>query len=83
MNIIKVNRHSELPVDYTGIAEYPTGKKEWWFNRKLHRTDGPAIEYSNGAKEWFLKGYWYRLEKDYWIVVRLTKRIKKGCCENY
>jgi hypothetical protein len=34
-------------------------KHEWgiyyYLNDKLHRLDGPAIEYSNGGKEWFQK----------------------------
>jgi len=30
--------------------------KEWWLNDKIHRTDGPAIEWANGAKEWFVNG---------------------------
>ena len=35
---------------------YPNGTKEWWLNGKLHREDGPAIEYANGNKEWCLNG---------------------------
>ena len=29
-----------------------------WRNAKgqLHRTDGPAIEFSNGSKEWYIDG---------------------------
>jgi hypothetical protein len=30
----------------------PDGSKEWWLNGKLHRTDGPAIEHSDGSKAW-------------------------------
>ena len=32
------------------------GNKEWFLNRKLHREDGPAIEYADGDKQWFLHG---------------------------
>jgi len=28
--------------------------KKWYLNGKLHREDGPAIEFSNGNKEWWL-----------------------------
>ena len=28
--------------------------KRWYLNDKLHREDGPAIEYANGAKRWDL-----------------------------
>ena len=30
------------------------GTKAWYLNDKLHREDGPAIEYSNGNKFWYL-----------------------------
>ena len=30
--------------------------KFWFLNNKLHREDGPAIEYVNGNKEWWLNG---------------------------
>jgi hypothetical protein len=30
------------------------GNRYWYFKRKLHREDGPAIEYSNGYKAWYL-----------------------------
>ena len=29
-------------------------------NDKLHRTDGPAIEYADGYKEWYLNGELHR-----------------------
>ena len=30
------------------------GAKFWYLNGKLHREDGPAVEYSNGDKRWYL-----------------------------
>jgi hypothetical protein len=27
---------------------------EWFLNGKLHREDGPAIEYGDGQKSWYL-----------------------------
>ena len=36
------------------------GDKEWFLNGKLHREDGPAIEYTNGDKLWFLNGERHR-----------------------
>ena len=30
------------------------GDKHWYLNGKLHREDGPAVEYANGDKEWWL-----------------------------
>ena len=30
--------------------------KHWYINNRLHREDGPAVEYSNGIKYWYLNG---------------------------
>ena len=40
------------------VDEY--GDKIWYLNDKLHREDGPAIEYADGSKEWYLKGKLHR-----------------------
>ena len=32
------------------------GTKHWFKNGKLHRINGPAIEFSNGEKRWYLHG---------------------------
>jgi len=32
------------------------GTKRWYLNGKLHREDGPAVEYANGGKFWYLNG---------------------------
>ena len=42
-------------IEYTVIV-YGDGTKEWALNGKLHREDGPAIEYTCGGKHWFLNG---------------------------
>jgi hypothetical protein len=39
---------------------HPNGTKAWWLNGKLHREDGPAVEYSNGDKVWYLNGKCHR-----------------------
>ena len=36
------------------VSEY--GTKYWYLNDKLHREDGPAIEWANGTKWWYLNG---------------------------
>ena len=36
------------------------GTKRWYLNGKLHRTDGPATEYTNGSKCWYLDGKLHR-----------------------
>jgi hypothetical protein len=38
------------------VRVYPNRDKYWYLNGKLHREDGPAIEYLNGTKEWWLNG---------------------------
>jgi hypothetical protein len=54
------------------------GDKIWRnSNRDLHRTDGPAIEYSNGGKEWWVRGKCHRTDgpaversdggKEWWV----------------
>ena len=40
----------------------PDGTKVWFLNGKLHRTDGPAIEYADGGKEWWLDGRLHRVD---------------------
>ena len=32
------------------------GTKYWYLNGKLHREDGPAVEWSDGSKYWCLNG---------------------------
>lgn len=46
-------------IDYT-VRVYPNGTRKWWFEGKLHREGGPAIEWSDGVKEWWFKGKRHR-----------------------
>jgi hypothetical protein len=41
-------------IEYT-VKVYATGTI-WYLNDKLHREDGPAIEYADGYKAWWLNG---------------------------
>ena len=60
-----------------GCVECTDGTKVWWVNEKLHRTDGPAIEYDNGYKAWYLNGKRHRIDgpaieyadgsKEWWV----------------
>ena len=36
------------------------GDKLWYVNGKLHREDGPAIEYASGSKQWYINGKLHR-----------------------
>ena len=38
------------------VRVYDNGTKYWYLNGKLHREDGPAIEWSSGNKAWYLNG---------------------------
>tara|TARA_R110000851_G_scaffold97891_1_gene211897 strand:+ start:216 stop:425 length:210 start_codon:yes stop_codon:yes gene_type:complete len=46
------------------MLEYPSGA-EWRLDGKLHRTDGPAIEWENGDIAWCLHGEY--LTFDEWL----------------
>ena len=46
-------------IEYT-VKVYDNGTREWYLNGKLHREDGPAIEYTNGDKCWYLNGKCHR-----------------------
>ena len=47
-----IDTMGELPTCNT----LPDGSKEWYVDDKLHRTDGPAVEWADGAKAWSLHG---------------------------
>ena len=36
-------------------------RQEWYHDGKLHREDGPAVQWDSGATEWWLHG---RLHRD-------------------
>ena len=38
------------------IKTDPAGTKYWYQNDQLHRTDGPAVEESDGTKEYWING---------------------------
>jgi len=38
------------------VIVYADGGKTWCLGDKLHREDGPAVEYSNGDKFFYLNG---------------------------
>jgi hypothetical protein len=46
-------------IEYT-VKVNTNGTKSWYLDNKLHREDGPAIEYSNGSKFWYLNGKRHR-----------------------
>ena len=36
------------------------GTKHWFLNGKLHREDGPAVEWADGSKSWWINGNLHR-----------------------
>lgn len=46
-------------IEYT-VKVYGCGGKSWFLDGKLHREDGPAVEYANGRKCWCLNGKRHR-----------------------
>ena len=46
-------------LEYT-VKVYPEGYKAWYLNGKIHREDGPAMEWANGDKSWYLNGILHR-----------------------
>ncbi len=43
MDKILVERSSEIPNDFTGIAEFKRGGYTYFLNGTIHREDGPAV----------------------------------------
>ena len=61
--MFKITQEVEkYPENFTGMAEYVDGGKDWWLNGELHREDGPAVERTNGYKEWWLNGKLHRVD---------------------
>ena len=57
------------------VRAYENGDKEWYLNGKLHREDGPAVEYADGSKYWYLDGK-HLTEK---VFLNYTKPKPKPC----
>ena len=46
-------------IEYT-VEVRDDGRKEWFLNGKIHREDGPAVEWPNGNKYWYINGQLHR-----------------------
>jgi len=56
----KIENNKENKEDKPVMKEYPDGTKKWYLNDRLHREDGPAIEWSDGIKCWYINGKLHR-----------------------
>jgi hypothetical protein len=52
--------------------EWYSGHKEWYFNGKRHRVDGPAIVWADGRQIWYLNGIKY--SQDEWFQKLTSKQ---------
>ena len=57
-----------------GLHVDASGTREWYLNDKLHRTDGPAIQWPSGDKSWWLNGLLHRTDG---AAIELVNGIKK------
>ena len=55
MEIIDLGNGATYQIDYNGT-------KRWYLNAKLHKTDGPAIEWYDGDKKWCLNDKLHRTD---------------------
>jgi hypothetical protein len=53
---IKIKNWSDIPKNFTGVAEYENGSKSWYKDGKRHRRNGPAVECFDGTKYWYKEG---------------------------
>ena len=42
------------------VRIYKNGDEFWYRNGKLHREDGPAVEWTDGSKFWYRNGKYHR-----------------------
>ena len=78
--------------------KYPSCTEWHNFSRKLHRLDGPAIEYANGYKAWYVNDRLHRLDgpaiecadggkwwyvDDKYVPVNSQEEFEQWLCDNY
>jgi len=79
------------------IVKVYDDRTEWYKNGKLHRLDGPAIEFADGAKMWYQNGLKHRIggpaveykngykewciEGIFYTEAEFKKKTEKNCIE--
>ena len=68
---------------FTIVKTYCWGAKMWFFDDRLHRMDGPALETLNGDKCWYVEGREHRVDgpaversdgtKEWWVEGRIHR----------
>lgn len=57
-NTPDIDNHTRDYID--GYSLERNTNKHWCIDGKLHRKDGPAIEYADGTKKWYINGNLHR-----------------------
>ena len=58
------------------VKVYDEGHKLWHLEEKLHREDGPAVEWADGSKEWYLNDNHYTEAE---CQAEMNKRNPSNC----
>ena len=58
--LLKLGWEKPVPKDHTGIIVRPDKTRYWYKDGKIHREDGPAVEYEDGAEFWWFEGKRHR-----------------------
>ena len=57
------------------IRDSSNGARKWYLNGKLHRKDGPAVEWNDGNKEWYINAVSYTHLRAHETVLDLVCRL--------
>lgn len=65
--ILQLGLHAPVPRTYTGVVvrkSYSNGfiSREHYLHGRLHRLDGPAIQYGHSLEEWYFEGKLHRTD---------------------
>jgi hypothetical protein len=77
--------HELLPSDFTGAFERCDGVQftdrvfiTCFKNGKLHREDGPAVEWADGEKRWYLSGEHFYSEEEWKIEIEKLRENRNA-----
>jgi len=67
------------------VRTYPDGDKQWLYKGKLHRLNGPAIEYASSRKDYWINGnYFYTFEdyKEAVVQIKVEEILNRNGLQN-